>query len=672
MGWMLDQTTSALSLPQILFVDAPQSDHGLIEQQAQGLASSFFISSSSKLEDQITQHTKGLFLFVSLKSYPRFKEIGSKLKKNWPNLPLAVVFNDLAAEQVSEMINDCDVFILRTNANQVRDNIQLIFEEEKRRTDLLEGLQVVRRQNEQLEVLNQNLEDLVLQRTSKDYEASQQAEVSLKEIQQILNFLKNISRAATLEDLLYETGNEFKKFQGLRPPILMLYSAESGGRLFYFQGRQLVKKVISSTDVHSLFTHSQSAQNLQHSLSNLLGRPFSSVYKRDVAFKSEDLIHTQALLIFEHSLHDLGLMNLGEFGEERWSIINMALENIILKEGLEDIARQWAKTFNQMSDPILIVDQNYQIALSNSNFHREGDKTCYKVFAGRDKPCVECPMSKTFSSGLPQSSDISLSRKIYRVNSYPIHLAKEGRVSHVINQYADVTATVDLRSQVIQGEKMAAVGLLAGNIAHELNNPLTGISSLSELLLTEIDSNSNTYKDLKEVKDASARCQRIIKDLLDFSSLGSDSKTRKLNLVQIVGKTLPLLKVSMRAINTDISLDDDSLWVEGAPQLLQQVIFNLVNNACQAMQDGDRLSVWVKRQGNQAEIGVRDTGSGIPVELREQIFEPFFTTKENGKGTGLGLSMSRTIIERFGGKLILNQEYTKGTEFLIYLPLVEP
>ena len=126
----------------------------------------------------------------------------------------------------------------------------------------------------------------------------------------------------------------------------------------------------------------------------------------------------------------------------------------------------------------------------------------------------------------------------------------------------------------------------------------------------------------------------------------------------------------MRSLNSEIRLWPKPLFVRCNPQLLQQVIFNLVSNACQAMKDGDQLTVTTGLCGSSAEITVRDTGPGIPEEVRKFIFDPFFTTKKEGKGTGLGLSLSQSVIEKSGGKLTLNKEHTEGAEFIVSLPVV--
>ena len=234
-----------------------------------------------------------------------------------------------------------------------------------------------------------------------------------------------------------------------------------------------------------------------------------------------------------------------------------------------------------------------------------------------------------------------------------------------------MTSTRGLQGKVIQGEKMAAVGLLAGNVAHELNNPLTGIHSLSDLLLQDLPAESNTAKDLAEVRDAAKRCQRIIRDLLEFTDMGDRKAYDLVDINELIRRTLPLLKMAMRNHNCKNQLEDKSILVKCNPQLFQQVIFNLVNNACQAMAEGGDLQVTTLSHGRKSYVIIKDNGPGIPEEFRQAIFDPFFTTKEKGKGTGLGLSMSRSVIERYGGQLTLNPSTDKGCEFIIELPLAE-
>jgi two-component system NtrC family sensor kinase len=260
--------------------------------------------------------------------------------------------------------------------------------------------------------------------------------------------------------------------------------------------------------------------------------------------------------------------------------------------------------------------------------------------------------------------------------SYPIRLAEDSVSTNVINHYVDVTNSRELHGRMIQSEKMAAIGLLAGNIAHELNNPLTGIRSLAQVLVVDenVPKEGTLRDDIHEVEKAAERSQKIIENLLDFSKGGTEEKQVRISLNEIVRRTLPMLKTAMREHRSEIRLSEIEGDVRVEPHLMQQVVFNLVNNACQAIQETGTISIETEivKADNKTWFVLRidDTGPGIPPDIIESIFEPFFTTKEKGQGTGLGLSMSQSIIQKFGGTISVQSEIGLGTKFTVRLPLV--
>jgi signal transduction histidine kinase len=260
---------------------------------------------------------------------------------------------------------------------------------------------------------------------------------------------------------------------------------------------------------------------------------------------------------------------------------------------------------------------------------------------------------------------------IFENLSYPIALNKGEQPTNIVNHYVDVTLSHNLQKQMIQNEKMAAIGHLAGHIAHELNNPLTGIRSLSQVILPQLDKATNTYKDLLEVEKAAERCQLIIKNLLEFSS-GALSR-QHVSLNEIVQRTLPLLKTAMSPFQHQLNLSDENVLVDVEPQLMQQVFFNLVKNACQAMDENGTLSIEtrVSPVDDRAELVVSDTGSGMTPEIKQHIFDFFFTTKSQGQGTGLGLSMSKSIVDQFGGEIDVESKLGEGSRFSVRLPRVK-
>lgn len=663
--------TDQLEVFDVLWLGDDTSNYGLAVKSFEKLSLvSHFIVLNEALQSFSSLKQRVIVCEIKDENFKTAFECLDRIKAINPASSVIVLAQNLQMDMVDRLINQVDAFSILQPKDNLVESVKKAIEDYKNKSFYFNNLKKVKQQNEKLESLNKNLEKLVHERTRKEFEANQMTLGSLKDIQGILKFIKAISRAETIEDLMNEVRGDFKRFHGLMPPILILLEPTGRLRFFYFQGKQFTEKVhTSSQDVN--FFKEKGISNLRSGLSNLLGRPFGPVNVTDLSFRSLELQNLMAKVVCEHSFNDKNLDEFDRYSLERWSIINMALENILLKEKAHEIAKQWAKTFNETKDPIIIIDSNYKVTLSNSSYHRDIEKELEGNQDKKDMSFLYGAAEQTFISGESQTADINFLGVIYRVHSYPIRLIGEERVSHVINQYIDITKSIDLQSRVIQGEKMAAIGLLAGNIAHELNNPLTGIYSLSGLLLDDIEKETNTYKDLVEVRDAAGRCQRIIKDLLEFSSVGADSKTGIVNINEMISKTLPLLKMAMRTHNCEIILSDENLLVEFNPQLLQQVIFNLVNNACQAMDEGGTLKVESILQEDRCLISVRDTGPGVPEEIKELIFDPFFTTKEEGEGTGLGLSMSRSVVERFNGHLILKDNTDVGSEFIISLPRVE-
>ena len=238
------------------------------------------------------------------------------------------------------------------------------------------------------------------------------------------------------------------------------------------------------------------------------------------------------------------------------------------------------------------------------------------------------------------------------------------------------------QAESARSEKLASVGLLAAGIAHELNNPLTGVLTFSYLVRKNLPDDSPDAEDLDLVIRETKRCASIIRRLLDFSREKTPEKTFS-NLNDQIEDTVQLVAQAAQVSNIDITTDFDeelpAIWLD--ENLVKQVIMNMLVNALHAIESEGRINIRtrligagdcpesIKKPGDMAEITITDTGSGIPENDLQRIFDPFFTTKGVGKGTGLGLSVSHGTIEAHGGIIEVESTVGKGTEFRIYLPL---
>jgi len=236
--------------------------------------------------------------------------------------------------------------------------------------------------------------------------------------------------------------------------------------------------------------------------------------------------------------------------------------------------------------------------------------------------------------------------------------------------YLDVSDRKRLESQLIQSEKMAAIGQLAAGIAHEIRNPLgiimNALYDLSEILDTD---NPEVWEDLQIARDEIVRAQEIITNLLEFSR-ESVAEMEEVNLNDLLRKTLQLMQKYLQTNTVKVVISLGKVGTCLANQnALRQVFLNLITNAVQAMPNGGELRLRTHRTANkQVLIEVSDTGVGIPERHLNNIFNPFFTTKEPGQGTGLGLSVVHSVIKRYQGNITVRSKPDVGTTFLIELP----
>ncbi len=235
----------------------------------------------------------------------------------------------------------------------------------------------------------------------------------------------------------------------------------------------------------------------------------------------------------------------------------------------------------------------------------------------------------------------------------------------------DLTAEVEISQQLLQSEKLAALGQLASGVAHEVNNPLTVISGFAEMLKRQLK--DTTQQNLIEkILEQAQRCSEIVTSLSRFSRKSSRERGH-CDLNKTLKETSSLLLSQLRKVNVTLILD---LCQQSAPVIanvneLQQVVFNLINNARDAMPEGGTITVRSDLLGDTVRFSIKDDGKGIAKDKLTDIFTPFFTTKDPGKGTGLGLAVCSRIIDELDGRITVESEMGRGTTFFVHLPKAE-
>jgi signal transduction histidine kinase len=535
-----------------------------------------------------------------------------------------------------------------------------------------------RQQNRELQILTDHLEEIVRDRTLSIEASREDIVENLNRARNLTRFTQGVARQSSFEEIMTLVRREFRHFQRLGDPILLLKLEEEVLDVLSFRVGQLQESRFKK-NVELPTAQNFSSRELSTILANLLGRPFHRLlsFPLEVALiRKFGFERASAVLCFESQMDEPEINEFLLSFQQILKPITIAVDRLFLERELTLESFRWERTFDGLRDPIAVIDKERQVLRSNNKFSaRQLHKSCFQAFAGRNEPCPGCPVEQALQSGEPSSSQVEIRGRHFVVQSYPIQLLDSQSFSSVVNQYSDVTPSKEIYARMLQSEKMSAIGNLAAHIAHELNNPLTGIQSLTQILKSEAEGQSDPtskqiFADLGEIEKAAKRSQIIIKNLLEFTGEG-DHEIQRVSIEEVWTRTLPLLKTLLGNHRWKARFLFSEHLTKVDPHLLQQVIFNIVNNAAQAMGPKGELELADLYFPDTQEVGmsIRDTGSGIPLEIREKIFEPFFTTKEESRGTGLGLSLSREILRKFGGDLKLHASSDAGSEFWILLPI---
>ena len=262
-----------------------------------------------------------------------------------------------------------------------------------------------------------------------------------------------------------------------------------------------------------------------------------------------------------------------------------------------------------------------------------------------------------------------------------------GKITHFVAVRRDVSKEVELEKQLLQAQKLESLGVLAGGIAHDLNNTLTPIMGFTALVEENLPEGSPNRENLKEVLKSSERAKNLVRQILAFSRRGEQER-KPVDIAGIVKEATKLLRATMPpTIEIRQNIDPECGQVRADATQIEQVMMNLCTNAYQALGDaGGLLEVSLTQVevspedarahphlqgGPHVKLTVSDTGPGIDAAIVERVFEPFFTTKGVGEGTGLGLSIVHGIVTAHGGAISCRSEAGKGTSFFVYLPRLD-
>ncbi|NDY43216.1 PAS domain-containing protein, partial [Dissulfurirhabdus thermomarina] len=361
------------------------------------------------------------------------------------------------------------------------------------------------------------------------------------------------------------------------------------------------------------------------------------------------------------------------------------------EEEIRRAKEEWDRTFDAIGDVVTLHDPEMRLLRVNRAacdlFGATPEdlvgRHCHEIFRGAPEPCPGCPVAAALANHSPHAVEITHPNlgKVFLVTASPV-MDPEGRLSQVVHIARDVTRIKKMEAELRQAQKMEAVGILSGGVAHDFNNILTGIGGYTDLCLAAQAADSPLRHHLEQILALVRRGADLTRQLLAFSRKQPLDR-RPLDLNRVVSDVARMLA---RVLGDDVRLEVTTAPglspVMGDRAQLEQVLVNMAVNARDAMPEGGTLTIAtgarriapgddVPRKlppGDYVELVVRDTGVGMDEAVLEQIFEPFFTTKDVGKGTGLGLATAYGIVEQHGGTITVESAPGRGTTFRVYLP----
>jgi PAS domain S-box-containing protein len=335
-------------------------------------------------------------------------------------------------------------------------------------------------------------------------------------------------------------------------------------------------------------------------------------------------------------------------------------------------------TFDGLSYLMIVVDKNCIISNVNKAFcqfwglgRAEAIGASCNLY--KDLICLNCDNCcnrQTFLDGIEEKYDISYNDRFFSVDTFPIE-DKKKKIIKTLFVIKDVTAIKITEKQLLQADKMVAVGQLAAGVAHEIRNPLGLIRSYSYVLKGQIkEENERIKKCIHVIETSVDRASNIIDNLLNFSRMSNDTH-EKLNMKEFTEEILNLEMKTLELHNIILKQDyEENMIYFVNVESLKHILINLISNAIDAMSDGGTLIVKCSKLDEKLVYEISDTGAGIKEEDLENIFHPFFTTKPTGKGTGLGLYIVYNEVEKCGGKIKVSSEHAKGSTFKVILPII--
>ena len=354
----------------------------------------------------------------------------------------------------------------------------------------------------------------------------------------------------------------------------------------------------------------------------------------------------------------------------------LALRAECAEIALRESEERFEKILAGLPGCILIINEQQRVVYANSlacqhlgssNESVVGRSVCEILSMSREQwkdLIVDVPTPQAEGAPRYGQGEFQVNKRVYEYRLFPLALYGGGQ-SQMGLVICDITEHKQLQEQLIQAEKLASLGTLLSGMAHEINNPVHGILAMAEIILEETDP-AKIKEYAEDIVDYSKHVAAVVHDCASYARPASRDGEMQIDLNERLLEAVKMVRRNPHFGDVEVATEFGtlpSLWARRSE--IDQVFVNLISNAIHAMQGEGRLTLATRAEADFISASVTDTGIGIPKANLKKIFDPFFTTKESGKGTGLGLSIVHKIVAKYGGRIIVESEETKGTSFIV-------
>ncbi len=545
--------------------------------------------------------------------------------------------NNLSADQLMELGNIYKIFYAQPS-DQVHDLESIIQRGLASSRQLKQNkvlVQLFREQNSELKNISEELEDKIKKRQSHLIEANDRLRQTNHKANYLGRCLFAIHNAQSIDDL------EKSVSEILAGPYLI-----SWFRIHLTSGE--ANNLELKKDLLNTYTFTLTDGTRKYG-SIIYGRDSSRAFKRDEK----------------------------DFLDQISESISLCIDRLLQVERNKELQLLWEATFNAVSDPLVLIDQHYNVKIANQKFREMRPDSSHEAnrahFGALPKETSAILQANATNYRVRDEKDPSI---IYEVSRQGMMIDYQRCFFFV---YHNISKQLHFERQLLESAKLAELGTISSSIAHELNNPLGGMLNFTQLIKMDLKGNEDFYADIVEIEAGIQKCKLIVQNLLGFSRIDDMSELRPLEIHDVIHRAILVVELRTRALGIKIDFNSEKnnkVFVEGRFNQMAHAICNVLQNSYESIIDKRKttndyagtIQILISVNSTDVKVDILDDGKGIAADDAQHVFDPLFTTKDPDKHAGLGLTLARQILADHHSHISLSSQKDDRTSFSIVFP----